>query len=301
MKIPTYLDSKENVIILRGNQKINKSKFTMQGNLISLHGSASVFLYISDWNEEAIELNLLENSDIKLYLIIKSSKPATYEFKYILNTAAKLDVFTNIKNTEKIITSIKRVYELEANSDLKVHNALLNMGQTNLTEYVNLNKENANVNIDLLNIGSYNEEYNIVQDVFHNAKSTISNINNSLISNSNSKLKYSVSGRIFKGNEFSVCNQTNKGIILSEAGEIEVEPKLYIDEYNVEASHGAAIGQMDDEQLYYLLSRGLTDLQARTLIISGYTKPFINNIEDEDVQLMMERQILKKLNEVNVL
>ncbi|XMB71931.1 SufD family Fe-S cluster assembly protein [Mycoplasmatota bacterium WC30] len=301
MKIPTYLDNKENVIILRGNQKNNKSNFNMQDNLISLHGSASVFIYIGDWDEKAIELDLFENSNIKLYLIIKSSKSANYEFKFNLNNSAKLDVFTNIKNTEIIDTTVKRVYDLADSSALNIHNALLNMGKTNLTEYVNLNKDNANVNIDLLNIGSYNEEYNITQDVFHNAKSTISNINNSLISNSNSKLKYSVSGRIFKGNEFSICNQINKGIILNEFGEIEVEPKLYIDEYNVEASHGAAIGQMDDEQLYYLLSRGLTDLQARSLIISGYTKPFINSIEDEDVQLMIERQILKKINEVDVL
>ena len=41
-------------------------------------------------------------------------------------------------------------------------------------------------------------------------------------------------------------------------------------------------------------------MQARSLIISGYTKPFINKIQDEDIKLMIERQILKKINEVDI-
>jgi Fe-S cluster assembly protein SufD len=187
------------------------------------------------------------------------------------------------------------------NSILNVNNALINIGETKINDAVNLNEEFATVNFEQLNIGSYKDIFEVNQDIKHLAKSTTSQITNSLISNLSSKLKYSVSGYIFKGNELSSCNQINKGIILSDFGEIEVEPKLFIDEYNVEASHGAAIGQVDEEQLYYLLSRGLTEMDARSLIISGYTKPFVNNIPDEDIRQMIERQILKKINEVNIL
>ena len=85
--------------------------------------------------------------------------------------------------------------------------------------------------------------------------------------------------------------------MLSNKGEIEVEPKLFIDEYNVEASHGAAIGQMDEMQLYYLLSRGLTEQEARSLIIFGYTNPFLSMIEDKNIKRMLTSQITRVMKE----
>lgn len=301
MKIPTYLQDKISVIILNETEVVNNSRYDVINNKITLKSLDNVYLFIGDYHQNNIEIDILEASDIQLYMIFKSSKMTNYEFNINIHNNAKLDLFTDIRNIAKVEVSFKRIFNLEENSILNINNALLNMGQTNLSDEVNLNKENAVVNIDQLNIGSYNDVFSVNQDIKHNAKSTKSDINNSLISNSTAKLKYSVSGYIYKGNEASVCNQANKGIILSEFGEIEVEPKLFIDEYNVEASHGAAIGQVDEEQLYYLLSRGLTEMQARTLIISGYTKPFINKIQDEDIKLMIERQILKKINEVDII
>jgi Fe-S cluster assembly protein SufD len=301
MKTPTYLDDKSQVIIFKQDQVTNKSDFEVKDLKIRFSGSNEVFIYIEDFEKKDITFDFLQNSNIKLYIILRSSKAADYSFLYNIEKSANVDVFTGIRNKSVIDLNLKRVINIAASSTVSLSNSLVNMGHTQLNDFIHLNEEYANVEIHQLNIGSYNDISNVTQDVFHNAKHTTSNIDNSLISNSNAKLKYSVSGRIFKGNEFSSCSQINRGIILKEFGEIEVEPKLFIDEFNVEASHGAAIGQIDDEQLYYLLSRGLTELQARSLIISGYTLPFINRIQDEDIQQLVERQIHKKINEVDVL
>lgn len=300
MKIPTYLDDKENVIILKQQTVVNESKLDVVDDVISFTGNKTVFVYIEDYANKSVNFKLDSDSDIKLYMIIKSSIARDYELQFNLDKQAKLDVFSTIRNVEKVNVSLKRVFHLKENAYAKLTNALLTMGHVLVDDTVSLDGEFATCDIDVLNIGSFNDVFTINQDVIHNAKSTTSNINNSLISHSNSELDYSVSGRIYKGNEYSSCKQQNKGIILDESGVIGVEPKLFIDEYNVEASHGAAIGQMDDEQLYYLLSRGLTEQEARSLIISGYTKPFINNIMDEDIKLMIERQILKRINEVDI-
>ena len=300
MKIPTYLDDKENVIILKQQIVVNESKLDVVDNVISFTGNKTVFVYIEDYANKSVNFKLDSDSDIQLYMIFKSSIARDYELHFNLDKQAKLDVFSTIRNVEKVNISLKREFHLKENAYAKLTNALLTMGHVLVDDNVSLDGEFATCDIDVLNIGSFNDVFTINQDVIHNAKSTTSNINNSLISHSNSKLDYSVSGRIYKGNEYSSCKQQNKGIILDESGVIGVEPKLFIDEYNVEASHGAAIGQMDDEQLYYLLSRGLTEQEARSLIISGYTKPFINNIMDEDIKLMIERQILKRINEVDI-
>ncbi|MBI9009133.1 MAG: SufD family Fe-S cluster assembly protein [Tenericutes bacterium] len=301
MKTPTYLNDKSQVILLRQDEVTNKSDFEINDLKIKFKGTESVYLYIEDFNKKDMTFDFLENSKIKLYIIVRSSKQTEYNFLLNVKSQSNIDVFTGLRNKDNVSVSINRTTNVAKSATIHLNNAIVNMGHTYINEFVHLNEEKASVNINQLNIGSYNDLTNVNQDIFHNAKHTISNIENWLISNSNSKLNYSVSGRIFKGNEFSSCSQSNKGIILKELGEIEVEPKLFIDEYNVEASHGAAIGQMDDEQLYYLLSRGLTELQAKSLIISGYTLPFINSIQDEDIQQLVERQIHKKITEVDAL
>ncbi len=301
MKTPNFLETKQDVIILKNDESINKSKFDFHDDSLVLEGESTVFIYVEDYQKNHLNLDVLKNSNIVLYMIFKSSNEAEYEIETNLENSASLNLYTILRNVEKTKVTISRKSNLSAKAKLSLNNALLNMGETVLNETINLNDSFAQVEIDQLNIGSFNDEFEINQDILHNAKSTISNISNSLISHSNSKLRYSVSGRIFKGNELSSCKQINKGIILNEIGEIEVEPKLFIDEYNVEAAHGAAIGQIDDEQLYYLLSRGLTEEEARRLIISGYTKPFLNNIVDEDISQLVERQIQKKISEVNVI
>lgn len=300
MKTPTYLDNKLSVIYFNEHNVNNNSHYEVRNNHLQIQGIDDIYVFIGDYHEHEITFEFMPNSDIQLYMILKSSKPADYTFHFHLHDHVALDVFSDVRNIDNTVVHFTKHYNVKAHSVLRINTALLNRGNTTLKEVVSLDEEFAEVHLDLLNIGSYNDSFVVEQDVLHNAKSTKSTINNSLISNSTSSLKYGVSGRIFKGNEYSSCNQVNKGIILNEFGEIEVVPKLYIDEYNVEASHGAAIGQMDDEQLYYLLSRGLTEMQARSLIISGYTKPFLNHIKDEDIKLMIERQILKKINEVDI-
>ncbi|HOO43562.1 MAG TPA: SufD family Fe-S cluster assembly protein [Bacillota bacterium] len=301
MKTPTYLDRKEQVIILKDKEIINRTPYLLENNLLKLSGSGTLFLYVEDYQMQNLNILLDDASLFKLYMIFKSSLPTTYHFNIEINDTSRMDVFSVIRNIEKTSVQINREFLLGKSSVLNLSNALLNMGNTTIAETVLLQKPYAEVNLDQLNIGAYNDVYHVRQDIVHQAPHTISNINNSLISNANAKLSYQVSGKIDKGNEFSSCKQSNKGIILSESGEIEVLPILYIDEYNVEASHGAAIGQIDEEQLYYLLSRGLTETEARSLIISGYTKPFVGAIEDDDIRDLVERQIVKRINEADIL
>ncbi len=202
MKIPTYLDNKLSVIHFNEQEIKNNSNYELTGNRITIHGVDDVYLFIGDYHESNFELEFLSDSDIQLYIILKSSKPADYTFNFNLQSNVKLDVFTDVRNIDNTIVRFTKNYHVNKNSVLNLYTALLNRGETTLKEVINLDQENAEVHIDVLNIGSYNDKFVVEQDVLHNAKSTKSTINNSLISNSTSTLKYSVSGRIFKGNEY---------------------------------------------------------------------------------------------------
>ncbi len=300
MQIPKYLEKKENIIIYNNQEITNKSIFKNTGNKFSLNKDGKVYIYLDNSDiKKDFEITIKKNRHIELFLIYNNSKTTEINMSFNLEQEANLKLISGFVAKRRTKLTAVRNFNIASDAKLELLNALLFKGNLDLSDYVNLNGLNAEVDLDLLNIGSKTDEFKVRQDVLHNAKQTKSNILNSLISNNKSRLSYSVSGRIFKGNELSTCSQLNKGIILQEEGYILAEPKLFIDEYNVEANHGAAIGQIDDEQLFYLLSRGLSEIEARSLIISGYTTPFINKINDETIKKQFSRLANRKIKEAN--
>jgi len=122
-------------------------------------------------------------------------------------------------------------------------------------------------------ITNKNQHAKFTQLVEHNAPDTEGFIENYGVSNNNSILVFKGVGKINKNMKRSVARQQNRGIVLGLNSRLDANPFLLIDEYDVEASHGAAIGKIDDEQLFYLMSRGLTHKNAQRLIISGFLSP----------------------------
>jgi len=68
------------------------------------------------------------------------------------------------------------------------------------------------------------------------------------------------------------AEQANHNLILSRGAEIDTKPELQIDADDVKCSHGATIGQLDEDQLFYLRSRGLDAAAARGLLIAAFAE-----------------------------
>lgn len=298
MNILKFLKDKKTLIAFDNQQLINNAKVNFKNNHLYFTKENDYFVFVDNYDRhEKLIFNIEKNLSIRIYLITYQNKNIKIEYDFFLDESSSLELFTDFNTRRNNNLDLKLNFELSENSNLKLMNALVYNGDINLTTNVNLNGKKATCEIEVLNIGHNKNIFKVEQYVRHLNKSTLSNINNSLIANQNSQLNYSVSGFIAKGNELSKAHQNNKGIMLSNKCEIEVEPKLFIDEYNVEASHGAAIGQMDEMQLYYLLSRGLTEQEARSLIIFGYTNPFLSMIEDKNIKRMLTSQITRVMKE----
>ncbi|MDD3129107.1 MAG: SufD family Fe-S cluster assembly protein [Candidatus Izemoplasmatales bacterium] len=285
MKILEFLKDKENLIAFDNSTTINRADVSIKNNSLTFKKGNEFFVFLDNYDAyNELEFNFHSQQKIKLFIIVYQNKSIKMDYSFNLDDSVELEVFTNFVSRRKTNNISNFIYNLKENSSLKLLNAITFNGNLDLNCTVNLDGEKSEATIDLLNIGGFSNKHKVRQDVNHQSKYTESYINNWLISLDNSVLDYSVSGFIEKGKEFSKCFQSNKGIMLSDSSQIAVEPKLYIDEYNVEAGHGAAIGQIDELQLYYLLSRGLSETEAKSLIISGYTLPFIDKISDEDIR-----------------
>ncbi|MBF0484923.1 MAG: Fe-S cluster assembly protein SufD [Candidatus Omnitrophica bacterium] len=89
-------------------------------------------------------------------------------------------------------------------------------------------------------------------------------------------------GKILVRREAQLTNsyQLNKNLLLSRDARVDTKPQLQIYADDVKCSHGATIGQLDDEQLFYLQTRGVGKDDARKMLIRGFVDDVINQVKD---------------------
>ena len=82
----------------------------------------------------------------------------------------------------------------------------------------------------------------------------------------------------------SDVRQITRGLLLSPTGACLAEPILLIDYFDVKAYHGATIGKINDDDLFYLMSRGLTQNEAFMLVINGLVEPFVKGLSNDSIK-----------------
>ena len=84
------------------------------------------------------------------------------------------------------------------------------------------------------------------------------------------------------------ANQKNKNLLLSDRAEIDTRPRLEIYTDDVKCTHGAAVGQMDEEALLYLRARGIPLEAARGLLVYAFVHEMLDRIELEPLRAQLE-------------
>ncbi|MGQ0732433.1 MAG: Fe-S cluster assembly protein SufD [Acidobacteriota bacterium] len=92
------------------------------------------------------------------------------------------------------------------------------------------------------------------------------------------------------------AKQTNRALLLSDEAQINSNPQLEIFADDVKCTHGAAIGQLDEEALFYLRARGLTFKEARDMLIHSYAGEVLNGIAVEALRCQLERELFAQLD-----
>ncbi|HKB64357.1 MAG TPA: Fe-S cluster assembly protein SufD [Pyrinomonadaceae bacterium] len=90
--------------------------------------------------------------------------------------------------------------------------------------------------------------------------------------------------------------QTNKNLLLSNEARVDTKPQLEILADDVKCAHGAAVGQIDDEELFYLKARGIHPDLARNLLTYGFAEEVIGKIKIESIRAQLDEAVLNRLN-----
>ena len=221
--------------------KVSKKKELETIPSVNITVSSNTDLKIECNNEETtkmeIFINVLENVNCNIY-------------QYI--TGGTLKISYKYYFAENSKSNVCQINDLEEITEMNTFN---------------LNGENVILNYNLKTISISKEKYDVL--VYHNKPNTKSNIITEGVNIKNGNLKFNVSGFIPKGIKNCIVNQNNRIINLTN-NNCQICPNLFIDEEDVVANHSAHIGKCNDNEIFYLMSRGITYKKAQNLLIRGF-------------------------------
>ena len=102
-------------------------------------------------------------------------------------------------------------------------------------------------------------------------------------------------GKIFVAKDAQKIDsfQENRNLLLSDDGKVNTKPQLEIFADDVLCSHGATIGQLSDEEVFYLHSRGLTEQKSRELLVYAFALESVESMEVESVEKLLLDEVIK--------
>ncbi len=92
--------------------------------------------------------------------------------------------------------------------------------------------------------------------------------------------------------------QLTQGLLLSEAAEINIKPQLEIYADNVKANHGASVGQLNEEELFYLLSRGIRRPDAMRMLSEGFARDAVSKIAMPELRIQLENWLSSEMKDL---
>jgi len=87
------------------------------------------------------------------------------------------------------------------------------------------------------------------------------------------------------------AKQTNMNLLLSEDAQIDTKPQLEIYADDVKCTHGATVGQIDDEAIFYLRSRGIPEASARAILLHAFAGDMLQRVKVEPIRRHLERLV----------
>ena len=142
-----------------------------------------------------------------------------------------------------------------------------------------------------------NQHHEIKTNIKHNGETTKSYQKIKSVLNKNSKAIFQ--GKIYVDKNAQKTNgyQLSKAILLDENSEFDSKPELEIYADDVKCSHGSTSGSLDENSIFYLMSRGLTRTEAKKILIKGFLTDAIETVTNNEIRKFLLKKIEKNLNE----
>ncbi|MBP1969509.1 Fe-S cluster assembly protein SufD [Virgibacillus natechei] len=171
----------------------------------------------------------------------------------------------------------------------------MNDGHTVFENITHLVGDNSTGHAKTVTVGRGNLIQNLTTKSVHFGKDTDAHILQHGVMKDKATSIFNAIGKVENGATRSNAEQESRVLMLSEKARGDANPILLIDEDDVTAGHAASVGRVDPLQLYYLMSRGISQAEAERLIIFGFLAPVVNQLPIASVREQLTQLIERKV------
>lgn len=147
----------------------------------------------------------------------------------------------------------------------------------------------------LIYLGTEQQKFDLSGQMHHHAPNTMGDLQARGAVRDTARAVYRGVGHIYKEGPGSATYQKQSALMLSEQSRSDAIPMLFIDNQDVAAGHSATAGQVDQEQLFYLMCRGISRSQAERMIVEGFLTPVIEQIPVQGVRDQLLALLARRL------
>lgn len=173
----------------------------------------------------------------------------------------------------------------------------MNNGNTASNTMSVLKGNGSNSDAKVIAVGSGSQKLNYTTQAQHFGKNSASQMITRAVMREEASSIINGITKIEKGATKADGQQTERVLMLSPKARGDANPILLIDEDDVTAGHAASVGQVNREQVYYLMSRGISRAEAERLIIYGFLAPVVSEIPLEGLQQQLQSLVERKLGQ----
>ena len=270
-----YSFKKPLIIYHLTNEKMKSKNINLRLDFeLEQNSSLKLIDFFSDYSEKNF-MNIFYNFNLDRDAILKN-----YKIDKSLNKNLKYS-FNNINQKQN---SISETFVFSAGSDYFKNEINCNLKGEYSSAFIN----------GIFSLDD-NKQHEIRTTINHLVENTKSYQLIKSVLGKNTKSAYQ--GRIYVDSKAQKTDgyQLSKAILLDETSEFNAKPELEIYADDVKCSHGSASGSLDDNSIFYLMSRGLNYKQAKGLLINGFLLDVIEKITDAEIKDLLKKMIgLKK-------
>ena len=227
--------------------------------------------------------------------VSESNNLLSSNFYVLLEENANIDFIQNENFFMNCFHFREYSFFQKRDSSTKIHS--YNSGGLKGKTFFNIYLEESGSNSSIFGANS------CIKREFQDVEFSISHLN----SNTNSSIKFKTvvkekSHHIFTGNLFIPqssrkveASQINHNLFLEKTARSESMPRLEVFSEDVKCSHGATMSEVEDDQLFYLLSRGISYTTAVKLIVEGFLSEVIDEIRSEEIKQELKTRLLQRL------
>ncbi len=246
-------------------------------NLIVLEEGSKVQLLVCDHTVD--EVRFLSNRVTEVFV----GENATYEHYKLENTHVKT---TNLSTL---------LVDQRASSNVLANVITLHNGVTRNTIEIDLDGENCETSLCGMVIGDQKQQVDNFTSIIHNKPHCHSNELFKYVLDDLSKGGFTGKLYVAKDAQKTAAFQTNKNILLNKTAKMRTKPQLEIYADDVKCSHGATVGSLDETAKFYMQSRGISEEEARLLLMFAFTSDVIDNIRIPALQDRIRMLVDKRL------